>query len=193
MRRQTPGANAVRADRVRRSTPLPRRVRCRRTRHGTPASTGAEPARTHRVVIHGLKYEPETLVVRRGDTVVWVNEDPMPHTVTAAGGFDSRTIEAGKSWRFVARRAGRLSLRLHAALEHGRLASGRVTALPQQRLVPLVLPGAEQDLARLVVAQRLAQSGEDLDAALHRRARGDAIEPGLGVREVAPVDALVLP
>ena len=68
--------------------------------------TGAEAARTHRVVIHGLKYEPETLVVRRGDTVVWVNEDPMPHTVTAAGGFDSRTIEAGKSWRFLARRAG---------------------------------------------------------------------------------------
>jgi plastocyanin len=67
---------------------------------------GAEPARTHRIVIHGLKYEPETLVVRRGDTVVWVNEDPMPHTVTAAGGFDSRTIEAGKSWRFLARRAG---------------------------------------------------------------------------------------
>jgi plastocyanin len=67
---------------------------------------GAEPARTHRVVIHGLKYEPETLVVRRGDTVVWVNDDPMPHTVTAAGEFDSRTIEAGKSWRFIAHRAG---------------------------------------------------------------------------------------
>jgi plastocyanin len=67
---------------------------------------GAEPERTHRVVIHGLKYEPETLVVRRGDTVVWVNDDPMPHTVTAVGEFDSRPIEAGKSWRFVARRAG---------------------------------------------------------------------------------------
>jgi plastocyanin len=70
------------------------------------AAAGAEPARTHRVVIQGLKYQPEMLVVRRGDTVVWVNEDPMPHTVTAAGGFDSRTIEAGKSWRFTARRAG---------------------------------------------------------------------------------------
>ncbi len=70
------------------------------------SAAGAEPARTHRVVIQGLKYEPEALVVRRGDTVVWVNDDPFPHTVTAAGAFDSKTIEAGKSWRFVARRAG---------------------------------------------------------------------------------------
>jgi plastocyanin len=68
---------------------------------------GAEPARNHRVVIQGLQYQPEALVVRRGDSVVWINDDPMPHTVTAAGEFDSGTIEAGKSWRFVARRAGR--------------------------------------------------------------------------------------
>ena len=30
----------------------------------------------------------------------------MPHTVTAAGHFDSHSIDAGKSWRHVARRAG---------------------------------------------------------------------------------------
>jgi len=45
----------------------------------------SEAAKTHRVVIRGLKYQPESLVVRRGDAVVWVNDDPMPHTVTAAG------------------------------------------------------------------------------------------------------------
>ena len=69
-------------------------------------AAGGEAAKTHRVVIQGLKYQPEALVVRRGDTVVWVNDDPMPHTVTAAGRFDSRSIDAGKSWRWVARRAG---------------------------------------------------------------------------------------
>ncbi len=70
------------------------------------SAAGGEAAKTHRVVIRGLKYQPDRLVVRRGDTVVWVNDDSMPHTVTAAGHFDSRTIDAGKSWRFVARRAG---------------------------------------------------------------------------------------
>jgi plastocyanin len=67
---------------------------------------GAERARSHEVVIHGLQYVPETLKVRRGDIVVWVNKDPFPHTVTAAGAFDSKSIEAGRSWRFIARRAG---------------------------------------------------------------------------------------
>jgi plastocyanin len=57
-------------------------------------------------VIQGLQYVPETLAVKRGDIVVWVNKDAFPHTVTAVGGFDSRSIGAGKSWRFTARRSG---------------------------------------------------------------------------------------
>ena len=72
-----------------------------------PGATGAaDPARTHEVVIQGLLYVPETLTVRPGDVVVWVNKDPFPHTVTAAGVFDSGPIDAGKSWRFTARKAG---------------------------------------------------------------------------------------
>ena len=66
----------------------------------------AERARTHEVVIQGLLYVPETLTVRPGDVVVWINKDPFPHTVTAAGVFDSGSIAAGKSWRFTARKAG---------------------------------------------------------------------------------------
>ena len=66
----------------------------------------ADPARTHEVVIRGLLYVPETLTVRRGDVVVWINKDPFPHTVTAAGAFDSGSIAAGKSWRFTARNVG---------------------------------------------------------------------------------------
>ena len=68
------------------------------------ASTG-KPA-TYRVVIDGLKYEPETLTVRRGDTIVWTNKDPFPHTVTAPGKFDSHDIAADGAWKYVARTAG---------------------------------------------------------------------------------------
>src|SRR5258708_31044922 len=60
----------------------------------------------HTVVIEGVKYEPETLTVKRGETVVWVNKDPFPHTVTAKGAFDSHDIAAGKSWKYTARKAG---------------------------------------------------------------------------------------
>ena len=57
----------------------------------------------------------------------------------------------------------------------------------------LVLLAAEQQLARLVVGERLARVGQHLDAALDRRAGGDLVEPALQVRIVVPVDALVLP
>ena len=63
-------------------------------------------AATHTVLIDGVKYAPETITVRRGDTVVWINKDPFPHTVTAKGSFDSRAIAAGKSWKWTPRNAG---------------------------------------------------------------------------------------
>ena len=69
---------------------------------GVAAAGGA---RTHQVAIQGLLYVPETLTVRAGDVVVWTNKDPFPHTVTAAGAFDSGPIAAGKSWRYTARKA----------------------------------------------------------------------------------------
>jgi len=73
----------------------------------TPAgAAAAERARTHEVVIQGLLYVPETLTVRPGDVVVWINKDPFPHTVTAAGAFDSGSVAAGKSWRFTAKTSG---------------------------------------------------------------------------------------
>jgi len=70
------------------------------------AVAAADRARTHEVVIQGLVYVPDTLTVRPGDVVVWTNKDPFPHTVTAAGAFDSASIAAGKSWRFTAKKAG---------------------------------------------------------------------------------------
>ena len=73
---------------------------------GPAANASAAKPATHHVVIDGLKYEPETLTVRRGDTIIWTNKDPFPHTVTAPGKFDSHDIPAGGSWKYVARTAG---------------------------------------------------------------------------------------
>jgi plastocyanin len=69
------------------------------------ASAADKPA-IHTVIIEGVKYEPEALTVKRGDTVIWVNKDPFPHTVTAAAAFNSHSIVVGGSWRYVARKAG---------------------------------------------------------------------------------------
>ena len=74
--------------------------------HSVSGAAGGEKAASHTVMIEGVAYQPASLVVRRGDTVVWVNKDPFPHTVTARGVFDSRDIPAGASWKYVARKSG---------------------------------------------------------------------------------------
>ena len=38
----------------------------------------------HVVEIRGMAFHPEALEVRRGDTVVWINRDMVPHTATTA-------------------------------------------------------------------------------------------------------------
>jgi plastocyanin len=40
-------------------------------------TAGATPA-THTVIIEGTRFEPESLTVRPGDTVVWINKGSIP-------------------------------------------------------------------------------------------------------------------
>src|SRR5262245_38672372 len=75
----------------------------------TGAAGCASPPRSYTVTIDGLRYQPESLTLRVGDSVVWVNQDPFPHTATSAGSFDSHTIDVGKSWTFKTTTAGNLS------------------------------------------------------------------------------------
>ena len=70
------------------------------------ATNPAAKALSHQVVIAGVAYQREALTIKRGDTVVWVNKDPFPHTVTAPGVFDSHSIAVGASWKYVARERG---------------------------------------------------------------------------------------
>jgi len=70
---------------------------------GPAASPGATAPRTHVVTIDASRFEPSRLTVAPGDTVVWKNVDLFPHTATSkTGAFDSKAIEPGGSWKFVA-------------------------------------------------------------------------------------------
>lgn len=71
-------------------------------------AAGERPApTTHTVIIENMRFQPETLTVARGDTIVWVNKDPVPHTATSKdGAFDSGTVLAEESWSFTARQQG---------------------------------------------------------------------------------------
>lgn len=73
----------------------------------TAAAAAGPKATTHTVVIEAMRFDPQELTVKVGETIVWINHDPFPHTATAAGGqFDSHEIAAGRSWKYTARKTG---------------------------------------------------------------------------------------
>jgi plastocyanin len=62
---------------------------------------------THKVIIENMVFNPSEVTVNKGDTVIWTNKDFFPHTVTAENsGFDSKSIDAGKSWKYTVKRTG---------------------------------------------------------------------------------------
>jgi plastocyanin len=58
------------------------------------------------VTINKFEFTPSTLTVHVGDTVVWLNKDIVPHTVSAPGDFDSGTFGPGKTWKLVTKKTG---------------------------------------------------------------------------------------
>lgn len=57
-----------------------------------------------------MRFSPETLTVKRGEQITWINKDFFPHTATAGGkAFDSGAIAASASWSFVTRQPGNYS------------------------------------------------------------------------------------
>lgn len=50
------------------------------------------------VRIEGMQFAPAAITVQRGASLTWTNADMVPHTVTAAGKFDSGNIAPGKAF-----------------------------------------------------------------------------------------------
>ena len=76
---------------------------------GMEAAAAEAPTKStgHTIVIDSVRFEPQALTVKIGDTVTWVNKDPFPHTATSReGGFDSKEIAPGQSWRYTTTRLG---------------------------------------------------------------------------------------
>jgi plastocyanin len=91
---------------------------------GSRLASEAKPV-THTVTIDATSYKPARLHVLAGDTVVWVNKDLIPHTATAKrGGFDSKVLAAGASFRFIVKAKGGTD---YACLFHPTM-TGRIDA-----------------------------------------------------------------
>lgn len=71
---------------------------------GASAVSAGSP--THTVLIRNMQFEPAELVVSVGDTIVWKNEDLVPHSATAKGVFDSGLIEGSKQFKMTVKKKG---------------------------------------------------------------------------------------
>jgi plastocyanin len=64
-----------------------------------PSAAGA--AGEVRVTIVNMSFQPSATTIDAGDTVTWMNQGFIPHTVTAVeGGFDSGRLSGGRSFSF---------------------------------------------------------------------------------------------
>ena len=74
--------------------------------------------KTHTITMENIRFQPETLRLARGDTIVRVNNDLEPHTATSeAVAFDSQIIQPEKSWEFIATKKGEFAT-LHVPSGH---------------------------------------------------------------------------
>lgn len=74
----------------------------------TAPPSSADVAGASKITIATLKYSPEAVEIKTGDTVTWVNNDLTPHTVTSQSGgeLNSGSIESGNSWSHKFTQAG---------------------------------------------------------------------------------------
>ena len=70
-------------------------------------------AATIAVTISNYTFIPATISVHPGDTVIWTNQDSIPHTATSIDGktFDSGAIDPGDSWKFEFSKTGKFDYR----------------------------------------------------------------------------------
>ncbi len=106
----TPGAGAAAPTTVAQApTPTP-------TPTKAPAMQTPAPGSTHMLMIvndsnGSFGFNPSTLIIRAGTTVIWKNVSSVPHTVTSDDGqtFDSGNIAVGGTFQFTFKNAGTYS------------------------------------------------------------------------------------
>ena len=72
------------------------------------AAPKSDDAKSHKVTIKNLKYDPAKLSIKPGETVIWVNKDNNDHTVTSDDGQTLKSDNLGSedSYRHTFDKAG---------------------------------------------------------------------------------------
>ncbi len=76
------------------------------------------------VQIKNFAFNPVTVTISTGQTVIWTNMDTVPHTVTSTTGvFDSGPISPGQTVSYTFNNAGTFeySCTIHPSIPHGKV------------------------------------------------------------------------
>ncbi len=78
----------------------------------------------HVIEIKDMKFQPESLSVKRGDTVMWINHDMVTHCVTEqkTKAWTSSNIVANSSWTMVIKNDADYFCAIHQVMK------GKITA-----------------------------------------------------------------
>jgi plastocyanin len=82
------------------------------TTNPAPATTASTPsAAVVAVSMKQIKFVPDHITAKVGQTIKWTNDDPFAHTVTAKSGatFDSGPVNAGATYSFKPTKAGTIN------------------------------------------------------------------------------------
>ncbi|KKQ73600.1 MAG: Blue (Type 1) copper domain protein [Berkelbacteria bacterium GW2011_GWB1_38_5] len=76
----------------------------------SPTPTAQETVNGNSIKISNLTFSPVVLEVTKGTKVIWTNDDPTDHTVTADNGeFSSSILAKGKTFEFTFNDIGEFS------------------------------------------------------------------------------------
>jgi plastocyanin len=83
------------------------------------ADAKEEVHRLYTVEIKQMKFQPAELVVQKGDTVVWINHDIVPHDVTEESkkAWTSSLMPVGTSWRLIVNESAGYYCSIHVVMK----------------------------------------------------------------------------
>ncbi len=75
--------------------------------------------KVHTVEIKQMKFQPAELIVQKGDTVVWINNDIVTHDVTeqSSKAWTSSLMPAGQSWSLVVTQSADYYCSIHVVMK----------------------------------------------------------------------------
>lgn len=82
-------------------------------------SSTPEKPESHTIEIRDMKFIPDEITVKKGDTIIWINQDMVMHDVTEEDtrAWSSSPLATGKSWKMEVNYESNYFCSIHAVMK----------------------------------------------------------------------------